>query len=477
MTAFFLVLTGFSVPARAEISAEIDRLVSSYHELELFNGAALVASNGKVIFKSGFGLANMEWDIPNNTNTKFRLGSITKQFTSMLVMQLVAEGALSLDTTVADVLPYYREDTGSQITMHHLLSHTSGLPGYTRPPGVESDPARNPDETEEYVKTYCSGDLDFEPGSMYRYSNTGYRLLGAILEQVTGKSYEKLLEERIFRPLGMTNSGYEYGETIIERRAAGYYKWWNGGYRNAPYVDMSIPYAAGALYSTVDDLVLWDRALTENTVLPEQWTTKMFEPVLNDYAYGWSVKTQPIGVDNKERTVISHNGGINGFHTTIARIREDGYLIVLLNNTGSAPMSRMRTGIFDILYGREPSKPRPPVYDELITALDSGGPSAAIERYRELKESHSGSYDFGFSQLNNLCYHLMEGGQPEAAIEVCQLNVEAFPQSPYPYDSLGEAYMTAGNTELAIVNYARSLQLDPENTNAVRQLMTLTGVE
>jgi CubicO group peptidase (beta-lactamase class C family) len=147
---------------------KIGELLSSYHELELFNGAALVASNGEIIFRSGFGLANMEWDIPNETDTKFRLGSLTKQFTSMLVMQLVAEGALSLDSTVADVLPYYREDTGSQITVHHLLSHTSGLPGYTRPPGVESDPTRNPDDTEKYVKTYCSGDLEFEPGSTYR---------------------------------------------------------------------------------------------------------------------------------------------------------------------------------------------------------------------------------------------------------------------------------------------------------------------
>jgi CubicO group peptidase (beta-lactamase class C family) len=456
---------------------KIGELLSSYHELELFNGAALVASNGEIIFRSGFGLANMEWDIPNETDTKFRLGSLTKQFTSMLVMQLVAEGALSLDSKVVDVLPYYRQDTGSQITVHHLLSHTSGLPGYTRPPGVESDPARDPDETEEYVKTYCSGDLEFEPGSRYRYSNTGYRLLGAIVEMVAGTSYEQLLQEKIFKPLGMEDSGYDHDDTIIKRRAAGYYKWWNGGFRHAPYVDMTIPYAAGALYSTVDDLVRWDRALGGDTLLPPRWKAKMFEPVLNDYAYGWSVKTLPIGFEEADRTVISHNGGINGFHTTIARIREDGYLVVLLNNTGSAPMSRMRSGIFDILYDREPSKPKPPVYDELIAALDSGGPSAAIERYRELKESQPESYDFGFSQLNNLCYHLMEGGQPEAAIEVCQLNVERFPQSPYPYDSLGEAYMTAGNTELAIVNYARSLQLDPENMNAVRQLMALTGVK
>jgi CubicO group peptidase (beta-lactamase class C family) len=294
---------------------------------------------------------------------------------------------------------------------------------------------------------------------------------------VAGTSYEQLLQERIFDPLGMEDSGYDHDDTIINRRAAGYYKWWNGGFRHAPYVDMTIPYAAGALYSTVDDLVLWDRALAEDTLLPSRWKAMMFEPVLNDYAYGWSVRTLPIGFDEADRTVISHNGGINGFHTTIARIRDDGYLIVLLNNTGSAPMSRMRSGILDILYGREPSKPKPPVYDELIAALESGGPSAAIERYRELKESHLESYDFGFSQLNKLCYHLMEGGQPEAAIEVCRLNVERFPQSPYPYDSLGEAYMTAGNTELAIVNYARSLQLDPENMNAVRQLMALTGVK
>jgi tetratricopeptide (TPR) repeat protein len=193
----------------------------------------------------------------------------------------------------------------------------------------------------------------------------------------------------------------------------------------------------------------------------------MFEPFLGDYAYGWSVEKMPIGVDESERTVIGHGGGINGFNTLISRVIEDRHLVVLLNNTGGARLRAMQEGIFDLLYGREPSPPKPPVLDALSEALESGGAEAAI---------HPDEYDFGENQLNGLCYRLMDRGDLDGAIAVCQLNVELFPEASNPYDSLGEAYMKAGETELAIQNYAKSLELDPQNTNAVRQLMKLSGV-
>jgi tetratricopeptide (TPR) repeat protein len=275
--------------------------------------------------------------------------------------------------------------------------------------------------------------------------------------------------------LELHDTGYDHGAEVIERRAGGYQRTGNA-YRNAPYLDMTAPYAAGALYSTVEDLLRWDQALYGDTLLSDAGKTKMFEPFLDDYAYGWTVTKVPIGVDETERTVVAHGGGINGFNTLISRVIEDRHLVVLLNNTGGTNLRAMQTGILDLLYGREPSPPKPPVAAALNEALESGGAEAAIARYHELKEHHADEYDFGENQLNGLCYRLMESGDLEGAIAVCKLNVELFPEAYNPHDSLGEAYMNAGETELAIQSYAKSLELNPENTNAVRQLMKLSGV-
>ena len=475
-----VLITALVIPlavasAADDTGAAIDELMSSYSELGMFNGSVLVATDGEIVFSQGFGLANMEWGIPNHPDTKFRLGSITKQFTSMIIMQLVEEGKLSLEASVSELLPYYRSEVGSKITVHHLLTHTSGLPNYTDLPRFFPDASQKPYEVEEFVTAFCSGDLEFKPGSEYRYSNSGYFVLGAIIEQVAGESYEQQLKSRILEPLGLHDTGYDHGDEIMERRAAGYQRS-GDGYRNARYLDMTTPYAAGALYSTVEDLLRWDQALYGDELLSEAGKAKMFEPFLGDYAYGWSVRKMPIGIDETERTVIGHGGGINGFNTLISRVVEDRHLVVLLNNTGGANLRAMREGIFDLLYGREPSAPKPPVVDALNEALESGGAEAAIARYRELKENHPDGYDFGEDQLNTLCYRLMDRGDLEGAVAVCTLNVELFPEASNPYDSLGEAYMKAGEKELAIQNYAKSLELDPKNTNAVRQLMKLAGV-
>jgi tetratricopeptide (TPR) repeat protein len=239
---------------------------------------------------------------------------------------------------------------------------------------------------------------------------------------------------------------------------------------------MTIPYAAGALYSTVEDLLRWDQALYGDSLLSNESKAKLFEPFMEEYAYGWGVTTAPIGEDGGERTVVAHGGGINGFNSLVSRVVEDRHLVVLLNNTGGANLRAMQNGIFDLLYGREPAQPKPPVAQALDEALETGGAEAAIARYHDLKENHGDEYDFGENQLNNLCYRLMAMGDPDGAVEVCKLNVELFPESFNPHDSLGEAYMTAGKTELAIQSYARSLELNPENTNAVRQLMQIMGV-
>jgi CubicO group peptidase (beta-lactamase class C family) len=221
-------------------AAKIDKLMSQYADCCSFTGTVLVSDQDKVIFKKGYGLANREWSIPNTPEVKFRLGSITKQFTSMLIMQQVAKSTVKLEGHLSDYLPYYRQDTGSKVTISELLSHRSGIPSYTDDPKFFADVSRNYYAVDDFVKKFCSGDLQFEPGTKFHYDNSGFFLLGAILEHVTGKTYEALLKENIFVPLGMKDSGFDHYADILPKRASGYQQDL-AGVVNAPYLDMALP--------------------------------------------------------------------------------------------------------------------------------------------------------------------------------------------------------------------------------------------
>src|SRR3989440_5024576 len=457
-------------------AAKIEQLMSLHDKFGQFNGAVLVADNGQVIYKKGFGLANMEWNIPNTPGTKFRLGSITKQFTTTLVLQLVEQGKIKLDGKLSDYLPDYRKDTGAKVTIHNLLSHTSGVPSYTSLPGFFSNVSRNPFAVDDFIKKYASGDLEFEPGTKFVYSNSGYFLLGAIIEKVTGKPYEQVLKENIFDPLGMKDSGYDHWETILSKRAIGYTQT-PRGYETAPYLDMSIPYAAGSLYSTVEDLYLWDQALYGEKILSAKSKELMFKPNLNNYGYGFVMTQAMLGPAKLAVPAIQHNGGINGFSTVIVRMTVDKRLIVLLDNAEDGQyLDQMVTGIMSVLYDQPYDMPRRSIADVIVNTILEKDVASAIREYRALKAGPTASeYDFREAELNRVGYQLLQTKKIAEAIEIFKLNVEMYPQSANTYDSLGEAYMTHNDKELSIANYKKSLELDPNNTNAKSRLAALTG--
>ena len=458
-------------------AAKIDQMISLYQKYGQFNGSALVADNGKVIYKKGVGLANMEWNIPNAPDTKFRLGSITKQFTATLILQLVEQGKIKLDGKLIDYLPDYRKDTGAKVTIHNLLSHTSGIPSYTSLPGFFQDVSRNPFKVDDFIKKYASGDLEFEPGTKFVYDNSGYFLLGAIIEKVTGKPYEQVLKENIFDPLGMKNSGYDHWGTIISQRATGYSRSARG-FQTAPYLDMSIPYAAGSLYSTVEDLYLWDQALYGEKILSAKSKELIFKPNLNNYGYGFVITKATLAPPTKLAVpVIQHNGGINGFNTTIVRMTNDKRLIVLLDNAEDGQhLDKIALGIMSVLYDQPYEMPKRSIADAILNTITEKDIAAAVKEYRALKAGPTASeYDFGEMELNRLGYQLLSMKKVAEAIEILKLNVEMYPQSPNVYDSLGEAYMTHNEKELSIANYKKSLELDPNNANAKARLATLTG--
>lgn len=454
---------------------KIDELVSRYQQYGQFNGAALVADNGKVIYKKGHGLANLEWNIPNEPDTKFRLGSITKQFTATLILQLVEQGKIKLDGKLSDYLPDYRKDTGSKVTIHNLLTHTSGIPSYTSLPGFFENVSRNHFAVDDFIKKYASNDLEFEPGTKFVYSNSGYFLLGAIIEKVTGKPYEQVLRENIFEPVGMKNSGYDHWGQIISKRATGYTNT-PGGLETAPYLDMSIPYAAGSLYSTVEDLYLWDQALYGDNILSAKSKELMFKPNLENYGYGFLITNASLGPSKLSVPVIQHNGGINGFNTTIVRMVNEKRLIVLLDNTEQgAHLDEIARGVMSILYDQPYEMPKRSIAELLLKTVVEKDVPAAMKQYRELKAGATASeYNFGETELNLVGYRLLQMKKIAEAIEIFKLNVETYPLAFNAYDSLGEAYAMHGDKELAIANYKKSLELNPKNTNATSKLTALT---
>ncbi|MGO9797420.1 MAG: serine hydrolase domain-containing protein [Terracidiphilus sp.] len=339
--ALILDLAGTSALAFAQAEildptrAQIDDIVSSHAAAGDFNGTVLVAREGKIVYERSFGLANREWNVPNDLQTRFEIGSMTKQFTALLVLQFVNEGKIKLEGHISDYLPYYRKDTGARVSVRELLSHTSGIPNFISAPGFLDGPAsRIRYSTHEFAEKYCSGDLLFEPGTKFDYSNSGYFLLGAILEQVSDESYEQLLKERIFDPLGMKDSGYVHSETILPHRAAGYERS-PEGFRNARYYDMSIPFAAGGLYSTAGDLFLWDQALYGTRLLPADLRDLLFKPNLDNYGFGWAILVPKPGSPYAGEAIPMHGGAIFGFQSLIERIPKHKELILLLDNSDS----------------------------------------------------------------------------------------------------------------------------------------------
>ena len=478
-TALWLALvclTASMQPVTAQDKvAQIDALLSKYHEIGQFNGSALVAENGQVIFKKGYGHANMEWDIPNAPDTKFRIGSVTKQFTAVLILQLMEEGKISLDGTITDYLPDYPKAQGDKVTIHHLLTHTSGIPSYTGLPGFMRDKTRDPYEPDAMLELFSGMDLEFEPGAEWRYNNSGYFLLGAVIEAVTGQPYHDVLHERILDPLGLDDTGYEHNDDVIDRRADGYART-PGGFERARYLDTTIPYAAGMMYSTVEDLFKWDQALhTDGIFQSEETKTKMFTPYMNNYGYGWIIQDMSIGDTGKTTKAIRHGGGIFGFSANFVRLVDDRHVIVILDNTegsSGAPTG----GIVSILYGEEATMPKRPISQVMREAINEQGVEAAIEQYRTLKRDQADEYDFAENHLNNVGYYYLQNGDTETAIAVFKLNVEMYPTGFNTYDSLGEAYMEAGENEKAIANYKKSLELNAGNDNGKEMLKKL-GVE
>jgi len=324
--------------------SRMDRIIQSHVDSKQFMGSVLVAQGGKVLLNNGYGSANLEWDIPDSPQTKFRLGSLTKQFTAAAILLLEERGKLRTDDLVAKYLPD-APASWAKITLANLLTHTSGIPNFTSFPDYSTTEA-TPTTPEQLVGRFRDKPLSFQPGEKWEYSNSGYVLLGYLLEKIGGQRYQDFVRDNLFAPLGMTESGYDSRAAIILHRAAGYSPGANGPV-NAGYIDMSIPFSAGALYSTTEDLWRWEQGLFGGKVLTTASLKKMTTPFKNDYAYGLAVRT------THGYTVLEHGGGIEGFNTQLAYDPDGKLAVIVLGNLNGAAPGEIAGQLMSLLHGEK----------------------------------------------------------------------------------------------------------------------------
>jgi CubicO group peptidase (beta-lactamase class C family) len=385
----------------ARLTAELDAYVAEFGkhwgEPFAFSGYLMVAQHGKPVYARGFGHADRDEGAPPGPDTTFRIASVTKQFTAVAILRLQQQGKLRVSDTVRTHLPDYPE-TGDRITIHQLLTHTSGIPSYTDRPDYDQS---RPHTVAERLATFSKEPLEFEPGTQFRYSNSGYFLLGAIIEAVSGRPYAAFLTDEVVAPAGLRRTGY--GDAPGDADAAeGYELTQMETTVLAPPLDMSNAFAAGALRSTPNDLVAWDASLRGNDLLTPASQAAMLSGERESgigigpgakYAYGVNVG-ELLG-----RLYVSHGGGINGFGTTFTRFPDDEIVVVAYSNRHPFPLELVSEAAVMIAFGEAPPPPPEEIPPHPI-------PDA-------VRKKLAGSYVLDDAGRKTLA----EAGVPEVAIE------------------------------------------------------------
>jgi CubicO group peptidase (beta-lactamase class C family) len=336
-----LVLATLNPLSALDPSSKVDEYMNAQMRANRFNGSILIAQSGKILVTKGYGTGDVELNVLDTPATKFRLGSITQQFTAMAILELAEAGRLNVQDLVCKYIPECPNDW-QEIKIVNLLTHTSGISNFTDFPDYERT-IMMPTTVPELIARFKNKPLEFRPGEKVQFSNSGYEVLGVVIETVSGEPYAKYLAEHIFEPLGMRDTGCDSATRIIPLRASGY-TWDGDTLVNAPYMDMSIPYSAGGLYSTVGDLYRWDRALYSEKLVSKKSLNQMFTPYRDGYGFGWKI------LKEFQRKVFAHAGKINGFSTAIRRYPDDDACVIVLSNLESVDAEKVAHDLGAILF-------------------------------------------------------------------------------------------------------------------------------
>ncbi len=451
-----------------------DRLAATmriYHSYNMFDGAVLVAENGRVVYKGAFGLANREWNIPNATDTKFMIGSVSKPLTAMLTLIQVQKGLISLDKNVADYLPEFSGKPAGIVSIRQLLSHTSGIPNYDIMKDFFPRISRQYFERDDYINIYRDSALAFTPGSKYNYSSWGYFTLGHVLEKVTGKSYSQLMKADIYDKLGMNSSGSYYHTQVVNKRATGY-DYSLGGYTSSDFRDQSNTMGTGDIYSTVEDLFKFHLGITNYSLINKELTDAMLTPGIKpaDYGFGWFNKNFRY-TSTDSVTANFHLGMTEGFISFMLRIPSTNSLVVILCNSSPTDFFGITRTLVNILYNK-PVKVKRPVHKVVESLIAGKGAAAAINEFRKLK-SDTANYYTDWISMNFIADQLLQLKRYDDARIVAENNAAEFPDRDLVMVTMGNIYLKLNRKADAITYYKKALAIYPGYEEARNRLKEL----
>jgi CubicO group peptidase (beta-lactamase class C family) len=332
------------------LSEELNLFLSDSEKNWNFSGSVLVSKKDKIILRQGYGKANFEHDVENSSDTIFRISSLSKLITATAILSLQEKGLIDLDKSIVAYLPYYPKKTGKKITIHHLLTHSSGIPDYTKFADYEKFQRQNL-STQKLISSFRNRTLEFRPGTKSEYSNSNYVLLGAIIEAITNTTYDKYLEKQIFSPLNMVSSGYDKQHIAIPKKAMGYSYDNKEHLINASFIDMTTSYSSAGLYSSIEDLFLFDRALQNQKILSIDSLKAFFTPHVGNFGYGWSI------VKKFGKKMAYQTGKINGFHSTYVKFLNDDVTIIILSNNEKNPTETIADSLAAIIFSEPYENP------------------------------------------------------------------------------------------------------------------------
>jgi CubicO group peptidase (beta-lactamase class C family) len=465
-----LLATALPAQRKAERLAQI---MKSYHQYNIFDGAVLVAENGKVIYKGAFGEANREWNIANTVDTKFMIGSISKPITATLVLLLVQKGLVRLDKTLEDYLPAFKDKPAAKVTVRQLLSHTSGMPNYDIIKDFFPRISRQNFSREDYLNVYKDSALAFAPGTSYAYSSWGYFTLGHIIEKVTGKTYAQAMKDEIFSKIGMQNTGSYFHTQVVPKRANGY-DYGLGDYLSADFRDQSNTMGTGDLYSTVEDLFKFHMAIANNSLLNKELTLEMLSPGMRPAQYGLGWFNQNFRYTDTDSVLANyHLGSTEGFMAFYIRLPATNSMAVILSNSAPTDFFTIIKSLLKVLHNK-PVVLKAPAHKKMENIIASEGAAKAVAAYQQMKLD-TAHYYVDWLQLYYLGEKLLSMKRYEDAKVIAENNAAAFPERDFVALSLANIYLALNQKEAAIVYYKKTLALNPGMEEAKNRLKELTG--
>ncbi len=452
----------------------IERIIQTYHNFNMFDGAVLVAENGKIVYKGAFGKANREWNIDNTVDTRFMIGSISKPITCYLTLIQAQKGIIDINKTIEDYLPEFKNKPAAKITIKQLMSNTSGMPNYDIIKDFFPKYSRLNFAREEYIKIYIDSPLLFTPGTKYFYSSWGFFTLAHLLERVSGKSFAQLMKDDIFTKLGMNNTASYHHTQIVPKRAQGY-DYAFGGFTSGDFRDQSNTMGAGDLYSTVDDIFKLHLSIQNNTLLNGELTKEMLTPGIAPAKYGYGWFNQNFKYTNKDSVAANfHLGMMEGFISFFLRIPETNSCVVILCNSSPTDFFGITKNLVKTLYNT-PVQLKQPIQKKIEKLITEQGAAKAVATYQKLKLD-TANYYVDWISMNFIAEQLYNLKRYQEAKVMADNNVKEFPQRDFVHYITGNIYLALGLKVEAIKFYQKTLELNPNYLEAKNKLKEL-GVQ